>query len=189
MERITSYPKTNTPWGVAQIAYNYGRGMQFYSTAGHGGFHLSGRVNEAVPEYMRQANGWYEEDCEWAVVATVYPDMFDEKERETAKTTLRNYKPEAYELFYGVILKPGESHVKDDRLFREAHQNDYLVLAARSAPNGMAAVFAGRGGRTENYHYPSDTKWFLVNSAEYNAVNHDRFVIDPAKHKEIPEPK
>jgi hypothetical protein len=48
----------------------------FTLEASHEGIKLSSERNEQIPEYMRKADGWYEEDEQWAIVAVVYPDAF-----------------------------------------------------------------------------------------------------------------
>ena len=71
---------TSTPWGAAQHAERYIRGITWYSTAAHGGFKVCAGLNARIPEYMRDAGGWYEEDCDWSIVATVFPEAFLERE-------------------------------------------------------------------------------------------------------------
>lgn len=93
------------------------RGVTFYTTESHGGFKLCGSLNALVPDYMRCADGWYEEDCDWSIVATVFPAAFHEYHAsrppraeevlEMAKNTLKAWHPDAYERFYGVTLQPG----------------------------------------------------------------------------------
>jgi len=110
---------TRTPWGKPDDSEEYEPGITWYSTPSHGGFKLDRAHNAQVPDYMRRAGGWYEEDCDWAIVATVFPNAFLEHDKDPAKTfetarrTLRNWLPDAYERFYGVELKPGESFIRD----------------------------------------------------------------------------
>lgn len=68
---------TTTPWGAAQTSHRWAPGIMQYSTAGHGGFHLSaGRLAQVHPS-MRSLSGypagWFEEDCDWAVVGLHFP--------------------------------------------------------------------------------------------------------------------
>lgn len=200
MERKTTYPKTSTPWGQAQTATKYGRGVVYYSTAGHGGFHLSPKMNAEVPDYLRTASayaitkdkGWYEEDCEWAFVAVSLPDLFTVDEIVSALDTIRGYYPDAYEKFTGLVLKPGESYARDEANFLKAHANDYLVLAAygdwhKDVPKGMVGILAGRGGR-DNGRLPADQKWFVVPAAEYDAVGGHWFKTDEQAATPAPVP-
>ena len=112
---------TSTPWGMSDYQKNYAHGIIWYGTPSHGGFHVSPSVNARIPDYMRCNDGWYEEDCDWCIVATIFPAIFashetpEEVQRTLghARDTLRNWHPAAYERYYGVTLNPGESYVKD----------------------------------------------------------------------------
>lgn len=106
---------TSTPWGPSQHAERVTRGITFYGTAGHGGYKVSAKLNASMPGHLRLDDGWYEEDCDWSLVVTAFPQHFDDKTREAAKRTLKAWKPEAYEAEYGVTLAPGESYMKDAR--------------------------------------------------------------------------
>lgn len=64
---------TTTPWGKSQEAIRIARGIMWYTTAGHGGYHLSKKRLSEMPEPYKSfktfaGKGWYEEDCDWAVV-------------------------------------------------------------------------------------------------------------------------
>lgn len=186
---------TSTPWGVAQTSERYVRGITAYTTASHGGFHVCPTLNAQVPVYMRIRDGWYEEDCDWAIVATMFPDAFRkhaperaEKTLAAARDTLRNWRPEAYEYFYSVTLAPGESIVKDERAFYAAHALDWLAVSAfgdwsEGVPTGMVGVCARLGGRREG-GLPPD-RWFLVPATEYEASRKFAFVIEIERHTEI----
>jgi hypothetical protein len=63
---------TNTPWGKAQSRDIISdEGIEFYSTAGHGGYKVSAQLNRLIPKVFRAAGGWYEEDCAWSIVWNV----------------------------------------------------------------------------------------------------------------------
>ena len=86
--------RCNTPWGIADTRTSYGPGVTFYSTPSHGGFQLSDArllqvqsVHGPVKTFCGQAN-WFEEDCDWAYVATALPELFSEQELVHAKATL-----------------------------------------------------------------------------------------------------
>lgn len=191
----------DTPWGRAQSAQNIIRGVGWVSTAGHGGYRLCSGRNRQVPEYMRREDGWYEEDCDWAIVAVVFEELLlasndaDIKRiiRSGAhKETLRDWHPKAYEQFYGVPLRPGESYLNDERLFFEEHANDLLVISASgdwhgSVPEGMVGVVARVGGRgaARKPEAAGPDRYFLVPKDEYDKRNRFGFVVDPARHQEI----
>lgn len=107
-----------TPWGTAQDSKQHAEGIMWYSTAGHGGFHLSPEVNSRVPEALRIEDGWYEEDCDWALVAIAFPDIFI-KEYANATRTMRNWHPDRYEKHFGVVLLPSESYLKRRKLMQQ----------------------------------------------------------------------
>lgn len=70
-----------TPWGAAQGTKQVSEGIVQVWTASHGGYRLSKTALEAMPEALRNARtyagaGWYEEDCDWALVALAFPQHF-----------------------------------------------------------------------------------------------------------------
>lgn len=184
-----------TPWGNADFKKVLAPGILSVSTPSHGGIHVEKELNQIIPTYMRASDGWYEEDVDWAIVATVFPTAFTEEDREHARKTLRGWIPMAYELFYKEVIPPGESHRKDEIAFKALHKNDYLGMAAFGPghpsikfdiPEGQVLVFAGRGGRKDNYQYPKDTAYFLVPAAEYEERGpFPSFVIDESRHQRV----
>lgn len=76
-----------TPWGKADYSETKALGIVFYATPSHGGFKLSETRQEEMPEEWRSRDSYYEEDCEWCVVALTFPDLFNEFERECAQAT------------------------------------------------------------------------------------------------------
>lgn len=187
---------THTPWGAADHTERYVRGIIWYSTPSHGGFHVCNTLNQQIPEYMRDPGGWYEEDCDWAIVATVFPNAFLEHDKdppktfESARNTLRNWHPEAYEKFYGVELQPGESFKRDVKLFEDAHVNDLVTIAAwgdwhEKVPEGKVGVTATIGGKRGLAE-----RCFLIPKHEYEALCKTTpascgIVVDPALFEEI----
>jgi len=112
MRKLTSLPEptpsitrydvsTSTPWGVAQSACNYGKGIVQYTTAGHGGFHVSSGLLRKMDEDMRgdayAPLGWFEEDCAWCLVVLSFPERFNMKYRLAALDTARSYYPQQYQ--------------------------------------------------------------------------------------------
>lgn len=182
---------TRTPWGEAQGASTkIGVGIRGYSTAGHGGIHLSKKRNNLVPEYMRNATGWYEEDCEWAIPAVVFPNEFKEyhgAEIETkALDTLRNWFPSHYEMYVCKKLTEGESYIRDQEIFKERNKDNYVVISATLHESGRVLAIASIGGK-RGADVP--TKNFLVNCSEYGERGTHGFVIDLTKHEEEYLPK
>lgn len=78
MNRITS-----SPWGTPDSQENVAEGIAFIETPSHGGFYLSPLRNARVPQEWREASfnrqglsGWYEEDCDAALVVVTFPEFF-----------------------------------------------------------------------------------------------------------------
>jgi len=171
---------TLTPWGVSQNKEEITPGIVFHSTASHGGFKVCKKLNDTIPDYMRNENGWYEEDCEWCKIAVIFPEDFL-KEYASALGILRNWYPDEYKKHFGVSPGTNESHVLKERVFAKDNDNKYVVVSAIRADNDMVECYAVKGGRLENGQYASkDHKTFLVPEAEYKIP----FVIDINRHKE-----
>lgn len=73
---------TRTPWGPADTRTRYAEGIYFYTTIGHGGFHLSwqrlGQMTEKLGPVKTFCGDpqWFEEDCDWCYVALAFPELF-----------------------------------------------------------------------------------------------------------------
>ena len=87
MER--SEAPRDTPWGAAQTTKKIADGLWQVTTAGHGGIYvdydLRGKLRAQGTPYS--GNGWFEEDCDWAIVALSFPQHFDAKTLEAARKT------------------------------------------------------------------------------------------------------
>ena len=101
-------PKTS-PWGKVQFCEQIAEGIVSVSTAGHGGLKLSAKRNNQIPEEARIHTGWYEEDCEWAIVALVFPEEFPTVPASAIVQCCKEYNPAAYEAITGEKVKPEES--------------------------------------------------------------------------------
>jgi len=180
---------TRTPWGMSDSSKSYARGIVSYTTPGHGGFHLSKTKNEMVDPSWRNPNGWYEEDCEWAIVAMTFPTLFSGSECMAARSTAKNWYPDAFEKVTGEKVKLEESTVLRERAAKEAHKNDYVVTAAwgdrhSNVPAGMVGVVATLGG-TRTAGTPE--KWFVIPASEYDMKPKSAigFVVNPATATEV----
>lgn len=173
-----------TPWGKADSIYKHARGIIFYGTPSHGGIHVSAKKNLLIPEYMRKDDGWYEEDCDWSIPGVVFPEAFSEKDRIGAKDTLRSWHPDAYEKFFGEVVYPGQSYIRDRDIFNKTHENDWVVIAAsgswhEKARPGFCYCIATRGGKRDV------ERGYLVPQSEYDKRSHYGFVIDETRHERI----
>lgn len=181
--RIETVHPISTPWGKSQTATVYAPGIVFHSTAGHGGFKLDRMRNKAMPEALRIAGGWYEEDGDWARVAAGYPDLFTYREQASADRILRDWCPDAWEAIHGRALAPGESFSRERDEFSRRHTQDWVVISARTtaSPPGYVEVIASLGGRRD----ASPKRAFLVPGEDYAHRGRHGFVIDPDRHGEI----
>jgi hypothetical protein len=181
-------PKTETPWGVVQHIKELTDGVAFYSTASHGGFHVTPEVLATFPAYLRNRDGWYEEDCEWAKVALALPAFFDDKSIEAAKDTMKNWNPDIYETHFGVKLAAAESCFKRAEIaFSAANAENWVVNAAiitDDDPN-MVECIASIGGRRPMWEGEIAEKAFLVPRDEYKTRPQFGFVIDLSRHQEF----
>jgi len=182
---------THSPWGGVQSAKEYAPGIWSVCTPSHGGFSLSPERNTKVADCWRSDTGWYEEDCEWAIVCATWPEFFTEVWRLQADVTLRNWHPDGYEATHGVTLTAANSHAVAEREFWERHIEDFVVRSAWGdhmawVPEGFVGVIAGIGRRPV-CGSPREERYFLVPASEYRLGSHG-FVIDRARHAEIPAP-
>ncbi len=83
------WPGMDTPWDKADDVEVVSDHMGWVHTHCHGGIKLSDEWNAKVPPLFRRAGGWYEEDCEWALVALCFPAHFSEKERGAAEAIVK----------------------------------------------------------------------------------------------------
>lgn len=113
MTRESRDCRTGTPWGRADSATTFARGIVFYNTPGHGGFHVARGLNARMPDHLRRDDGWYEEDCDWCLVAVAFPGSFTPDERADAERTFRNWHPDRWERHHERALVAGESFLRD----------------------------------------------------------------------------
>ena len=89
------YDFRSTPWGQAETVTEIAPGIYAITTASHGGIYLDDDRNAIVPLAVREGTfqsrdvpghgriggqgvyGWYEEDCDAAIVYLVYKAEFD----------------------------------------------------------------------------------------------------------------
>ncbi len=99
---------TSTPWGAAQTTQHITRGIVSYSTASHGGYHVSKTLNQQIPDYFRDTEGWYEEDCDWAIVVLFFPAHFEPKHYVAAVQSLQQWHPHQWQRFIGEPIAKAE---------------------------------------------------------------------------------
>lgn len=181
----------NTPWGPSQTIDEIFDGIQFVSTSGHGGFKVENALNNRIPDYWRNDDGWYEEDCEAAIVVLVFEKEFREagKASDSMVSELtqiaKDFYPREYEKFSGQKIPVEESYLLRKEAFAENNKDNYVVITAwgdweHGVPKGMVKVEATLGG-----NYTSPRRAFLVTEDEYKQRDSNGFVINLEKHQEI----
>lgn len=187
LNRVQTRISASTPWGGLQMAVVYAEGVVAHMTSGHGGFHLSADRNAKVHPLLRKDTPWYEEDCEWAIVAVSFPDLFTAYERSMAEKIFRNTWRDVWEKIHGRTLAEGESWARDRRAFDQRHAADYIVMSAILSDQrpGMTEVVAKIGG---GHIRGGEERRFLVASDEHAGRGRFGFVIDLARHTEYDGP-
>lgn len=84
----------STPWGAPQTSREIAPGICFYSTASHGGYHLSpdrfATFRHCFPDYKLWAGDpWFEEDCDAALVTISFADEFPDQSVFFAAQSIR----------------------------------------------------------------------------------------------------
>ena len=79
---MNTLPK-NTPWGTPDQVETVIAGIYRVDTPSHGGFWVCPDLNQLIPLEHRNASfcgqghqGWYEEDCDWAIPALAFKEEF-----------------------------------------------------------------------------------------------------------------
>jgi len=177
-----------TPWGNSDYEEECGNGIKFYGTPSHGGYKIPAKLNKLIPSYMRKTNGWYEEDCEWSIPVIVLGKYFNDytyaKSYGNAVNTFKNWFWEAYEAYFHIELREGESYSKDEHIWREKHKNDLIVVAAsRELDSDLVECHVVRGGRDERGNYASNERYiYLVPEDEYEVGRFGFVIEDPQKY-------
>ena len=191
---------SRTPWGQAQYANHPAPGIVTVGCSQHGGIKLSPERNAEIPPALRNRSGWYEEDCESAIVGLYHPDAFPhylggdhDAIRADMERTVKDYFPDQYEKATGETLTPDESSVLRDRqkaataeAFRAEHANEFVTLHRGDDDNG-AWVPEGYRPMTARIDATGETREFLVPYDE--CVENGSFVsnrlIDPHRHIDV----
>lgn len=159
---------TNTPWGIADNVKDVaGDGtVVAVSTAGHGGIGV--HTSRTMPAYFRSQalrSGdwlWFEEDCDWAIPALSFPDLFP-KDQDSAKKTLCNWHPDVYAKHYGQRPTAAESLKVAELERNERLKDKFTVTSAYSdtswnVPKGFVYVSGWRraDGAKQGFLVPKD---------------------------------
>jgi hypothetical protein len=175
----------SSPWGPIQHQSSVAPGITLVSTAGHGGVHVSERLNRRIHEVWRNGDGWYEQDLEVAIVMVTFPEFFDGRVA-AAHERLKNKMPSAYTQATGKEVSPAESVVLRRQAFQAQHHHDFVVHSvvgsgAVYALPGQPTVPIGKVVALARQASTGEERWFVVPKTEYHDGEHG-FVIDTAQH-------
>lgn len=85
----------STPWGIADYVKDIGNGILRVATPSHGGYYVPGPMRLKMPPAALMTfcgvPGWYEEDCDWAIVALCFPDLFPAEAIPEARAMLAEF--------------------------------------------------------------------------------------------------
>ncbi len=85
----------NTPWGHADHVKDIGAGILAVTTPSHGGYFVPPELYAQMPPDLRHnpygKGTWFEEDCEWSLVALAFPQYFNSVAIIAAVDTLTAY--------------------------------------------------------------------------------------------------
>jgi hypothetical protein len=189
---------SRTPWGPAQHAKDYAEGITVVDTEGHGGIKLSKDRNMAVHPALREASGWYEEDCAQYVVRFTFPeetrpspangytiDRTAEYNYAEAKDGIRRWYPDAFEKVTGEPVLPGQSSVRDAQLWTEANADNFVGHTTGPDPDdeNSVVVIATRNGEEQRFRVPVDE---YKAGSQWTNAGHGRFVVDLDRHEQLP---
>ena len=100
---------------------------------------------------------------------------------------VQRWFPSQYEEVTGEVLLPGQSDVKDERVWNAAHAADQVVVSAVTSEThpGMVEVTTTLGGARTSEAFEA-SRSFLVPTREYrDRQGRYGFVVDPARHGDV----
>lgn len=194
------YKMHSSPWGNVDGWTPFGDlGLYQHSTSSHGGIYVPDEMLAMMPEPYRKANhyggkNWFEEDCEWALVALSFPSGHSEKQMDSAIRTVKNWYPHQFMAVTGIKLTTEDSSELLMEAERERAKGKYVANCAWGhgnntthnridVPEGMVGVAASIGGRDENGRTDESTlRYFLIPDEEYQTRSRFGFILEKEYH-------
>jgi hypothetical protein len=139
-----------TPWGQSQSVKEIGPGVLCVDTQGHGGYYVTpGKLAEA-PAGLRKitspysGGGWYEEDCDWALVALMFPDLFSEQSCFNAVRTVQGSTDYGPMMLGAAWLRenPAALVLSKAARFGAIAAGKWEIGCQGSPPDGLAGIWA-----------------------------------------------
>lgn len=179
---VEIYPIKESPWGHVDDYKEIAKGIAKVGTPSHGGFFVEESLNQKIPNYMRIDSGWYEEDCDWAIVAAWFKEFFSPEDIESAMRTLKHWHPDSFEKLTGKAINPGESIKRDEKEFYTANKDNWVCTAAwgswhEHVPKGMVGVVAQKGGRKGMFKGDVEERFALVAEDKYKGRTTNGYVL------------
>lgn len=116
---MNSATAIQTPWGQSQGVDVIAPGIEFVSTASHGGIRLSKQRNNQIPMWLKHLtfneqgkSGWYEEDCDWCIPVIVFAREAGRWARNQGR---HDFLDEAYRVFNTYHLPKVKSFSTGDK--------------------------------------------------------------------------
>jgi hypothetical protein len=130
---------------------------------------------------------WYEEDCEWSLVACVFPWAFSEEQAEEGRRVCRNWFPGVWERLTGEKLTGKNSYVRRQEEFAAENAEHWVAFTCRRASDdpGLLVVSCRLGYCIHGNRGSGPETEFLVPLAEYQGRGSMPFVADPERHPEL----
>lgn len=164
-----------TPWGVATAIDVMGEGAAGVTTSGHGGVKLTRELNARIPSALRRSGGWYEEDCDEAIVQAFLPEIYTRASdtdavRRDGVRGVKNWYPDEWTAATGEAVDVAES-TELQRRAKDASIEASLGQARRSAgAQGFVAV------RTSSDAPWAPQGWMAVRADDAEG-NHKTFLV------------
>lgn len=182
-----------TPWGTAQLEHEHAPGIVFYSTASHGGYHLSTeRYAEfcEIPHFSHWSQ-WLEEDCEACLVYLRWPELATNEQIHGAVLTARTVASWATNGRWETIvawLDQTDQPLQQTILIRaQQHANDTKHLWKRGSMgstnrHGIWWVSFYRGDEKREVRMEYPTKRYYTDD---ELTQLDRTIIKPSESNSI----
>lgn len=145
-------------WGLPDSTVSITPGVLSVTTPSHGGFILSQERNRAVPYDLRNADGCYEEDCEWAIAwlclrrAGIVNDQVRFRNQSAqeidaiARTTVLEWYPDQAKRLTGIDPDPKNRILQERRDYADAREKGWLLAVAAVGDSVSNAVPEGMVG-------------------------------------------
>lgn len=138
----------STPWGRSDYTTSlsgFGDEVVQASTPGHGGIGILimgsrfEQLSAKAKKWGQTCAGriWFEEDCDWAIVAHEFPDLFSEEHQRMAEDSLKTWNRD----YLG--LEPETAHRDETERFARTAWGDWH----ETVPEGFVGVILGDGER------------------------------------------